>query len=113
MTRAHDLPYDYYGAPPDEPDLTCECGTVEPSDSEFCSAHRCATCCAEAGCHIECVTCHRFVDEGNFDDECAENICVDCLVVAQEREEARREDAHSDERGELSAACRAWREARV
>lgn len=95
MTRPCDLGPGDVWTPPDEPEFLCECGAVEEFGMEFCSADRCPQCCAEQGdCHLECQTCHRYVEADEFDtEEMATGECIDCQVAAMEAAE---EDAERD-----------------
>ena len=87
MSRACDLgPGDVWGSPSDDVDHCTECGVAEDFDVEFCSAGRCAACCAEhEECHVECSVCHALTDEYE------RFLCVNCLVADEERKNAQRE----------------------
>lgn len=92
MTRPCDLgPGDVWASPSDDEDHCTECGVAEDFDVEFCSAGRCAACCAEReDCHVECSVCHALTDEYEV-DEGVDPTCVTCLAAEAERKNAQRE----------------------
>lgn len=91
----------------DEAATVCECGAIEDFDTEFCAAGQCVECCDEQGdCHVICVKCKRRVSVEDVCSCCGRCDLHDCK---QEEDDARREDAHDEARGDLIAACREWR----